>query len=206
PNQPSFSAQELVRVKAGVKRGFKLAYMDAGPQLSGVAEVPFAGMPRGTTDDGGSYLDWFYAGVAQRRGRGEDIPVAMGVAYPGSLTVPRTIEGQNTFGRTWGHVLSFNQAHPEAPITWMQTMSWNDWPGGTEIEPGVERETSDYEEAARWNQRFCGVQNAPLDALAVAQAYMKARRAGKPDAEFGKVFDLFAAGDVTGARAALGGK
>jgi hypothetical protein len=202
-NQPSFSRADLLRVRAGVKRAFKLAYVDAGPQLGGVADVPCAGVPKGVQDDGGQYLDWFYTGIAVRRGRGEDIPVVMGVAFPGTDTIARTIEGQNTLGRTWGHVLAFNKAHPDAPVTWMQTASWNDWPHGTEVEPGVERETTDYETAARWNQQFTGVQNAPLDALAVAQAYMKARQAGHPEADFAKVFDLFAAGDVAGARAAL---
>jgi hypothetical protein len=204
PNQPSLSRAELVRMRNGVKRAFKLAYMDGGPQLNGIVDIPFAGVPPLTTDDdGGSYLDWFYAGIATRRGRGEDIPVAMGVAYPGAEASPpiqRTVEGQNTLARTWGHLLKFNQDHADAPITWMQTVSWNDWPGGTEIEPGVERETSDYEEAARWNQRYSGVTNAPLDALAVAQAYLKARGSG----DFSKVLDLFGAGDVAGAKQALG--
>jgi hypothetical protein len=208
PNQPSLSRMELVRVRSLVKRAFKLAYQDAGPQLNGVTDIPYAGLPHLTTDDdGGGYLDWFYAGIASRRGRGEDIPVAMGVAYPGAEASPpiqRTIEGQNTLARTWGHVLAFNQAHADAPITWMRTVSWNDWPGGTEIEPGVERETADYEEAARWNQRYSGVTNAPTEALVVAKAYMQARHAGRPEAEFAKVLDLFAAGDVAGAAQALG--
>jgi hypothetical protein len=212
PNQPVLTRAEWARIRAGTRRPFRLAYQDAGPAWRGVVDLPFAWLDaaRDAQDDGGKYLDWFYASFVAMRARGWDLPTVVGAAYPGfddsgvygwthnpgqHRVVDRTIDGQSTLARTWSHVFDHNAAQPDNHVVWMQTASWNDWNTGTEIEPSVERGSADYEMAAAQNQRFRGIHSAPTEALMLARAYYAGRHSGLAETDFADAIERFAAGD-----------
>lgn len=198
-------------IRSGIKAPFDLITEDPNPAHSAVSDGSYGWVKPGASpqDDGSSYLKWLYPQMNAVDGPSK---LSVGVVYPGfddsgvnawsqdpskHRQMDRTIGGQSTMQQSWDELNAYNQAHPQTPINWVQTTTWNDWNEGTELEPSVELGDQALETAASNNYAFKG--QAPVDPIAFqfAGAYLKARRAGYTDQQLASALKDFFKGDYT---------
>lgn len=215
PGNP-ITAGQWQAARAQIGQPFDLVSENPDPAIASAVDGAFGWVTPGQTpqDDGSNYLKWLYPTLGQ-----EDAgKLRVGIVYPGFddsgvdawTTTPgnrrlmdRTIGGKSTLDRSWDQLIAYDDAHPQAPIDWVNTATWNDWNEGTEIEPSVEQGDAEVEDAAVRNAEFKGTAPAPALAFQFPTRYLAARRAGYTDAQLSSAIGAFFRGDYAGALAAL---
>jgi len=213
--KPALTPAALQEVRKGQIVPFWLGVEHPDPTYRESADLAYgwiAGVDGDGTDYGKTYLDWLYPTFAARRKEGWELPVGIGVAYPGfddggvyawshdrtrRRRIDRSIGGTPTLDRTWDALESYERTGG-SPVNWLQVATFNDWNEGSEIEPSQEHGTAALGIVARRARAF--KKQAVPDAATLefawrcADNYLERRRAGRSDQDLAPALHRYFAG------------